>query len=51
MRTFTGRFAGALERGETNLSFHALVLISRCFGITVGDLLVGLESGDHSPSK
>jgi transcriptional regulator with XRE-family HTH domain len=28
-------FAGSLERGEKNCSFHALVLIAQCFGITV----------------
>jgi transcriptional regulator with XRE-family HTH domain len=38
-------FAGALERGEKNLSFHALVLISRCFGISLAELLADLETG------
>ena len=38
-------FAGSLERGEKNVSFHALVLISRCFGITLSELLAGLETG------
>jgi transcriptional regulator with XRE-family HTH domain len=42
-------FAGALERGEKNLSFHALVLIARCFGITASDLLSGLEEGGTQP--
>jgi transcriptional regulator with XRE-family HTH domain len=36
-------FAGALERGEKNCSFHALVLIARSFGITVSELVMGLE--------
>jgi transcriptional regulator with XRE-family HTH domain len=46
-------FAGALERGEKNLSFHALVLIGRCFGITLAELLAGLETGDsvRSPRR
>jgi transcriptional regulator with XRE-family HTH domain len=38
-------FAGSLERGEKNCSFHALVLIARSFGITVSELLAGLEPG------
>lgn len=35
-------FAGSLERGEKNVSFHGLVLIARCFGITLADLLTGV---------
>jgi transcriptional regulator with XRE-family HTH domain len=52
-------FAGALERGEKNVSFHGLALIARCFGITLSELLAGLEAGqairvrkssaDHDP--
>jgi len=38
-------FAGALERGEKNVSFHALVLIARCFGLTLTELLAGIETG------
>jgi len=38
-------FAGALERGEKNVSFHALVLIARCFGLTLAELLAGIEAG------
>ena len=38
-------FAGALERGEKNVSFHALVLIARCFGLTLAELLAGIEGG------
>jgi len=34
---------GAIERGERNLSFHNLVLISRALGITLSQLLSGLE--------
>jgi transcriptional regulator with XRE-family HTH domain len=36
-------FAGSLERGEKNCSFHALVLIARSFGVTLSELLTGLE--------
>ncbi len=36
-------FAGSLERGEKNVSFHALVLISRCLGVTLSELFEGLE--------
>ena len=39
-------FAGALERGEKNLSFHALVLIARCFGLSLSELLAGVEKGE-----
>jgi DNA-binding XRE family transcriptional regulator len=39
-------FAGALERGEKNLSFHALLLIARCFNITMAELLTGIETGE-----
>src|SRR5229473_1018476 len=34
---------GAVERGERNLSFHNLVLISKALGITLSQLLSGLE--------
>ena len=43
--------AGALERGEKNVSFHALVLISRCFGVTLSELFAGLEAGELLESK
>ena len=39
-------FAGSLERGEKNCSFHALVLIAQCFGITLSEMLAGLEAGE-----
>jgi transcriptional regulator with XRE-family HTH domain len=38
-------FAGSLERGEKNCSFHALILIARSFGVTLSELLTGLEAG------
>jgi transcriptional regulator with XRE-family HTH domain len=41
-------FAGSLERGEKNVSFHGLVLIARCFGMTLSELLAGLESGERA---
>lgn len=44
-------FAGSLERGEKNVSFHALVLIARCFGIAVSELLAGLEGGETVPAR
>jgi transcriptional regulator with XRE-family HTH domain len=34
---------GAVERGERNLSFHNLVLISKALGITISQLLSGVE--------
>jgi transcriptional regulator with XRE-family HTH domain len=44
-------FAGSLERGEKNVSFHALVLIARCFGMTLAELLAGLEAGEPARSR
>jgi transcriptional regulator with XRE-family HTH domain len=43
-------FAGSLERGEKNCSFHVLALISRCFGITMSELLEGVEAPQSIPS-
>ena len=39
-------FAGSLERGEKNVSFHGLVLIARCFAMPLSELLAGLEAGE-----
>ena len=44
-------FAGSLERGEKNVSFHALVLIARCFGLTVSELLSGIETGKSALAR
>jgi transcriptional regulator with XRE-family HTH domain len=44
-------FAGSLERGEKNCSFHALALISQCFGITIAGLLAGIEDGATQPAS
>ena len=43
-------FAGSLERGEKNVSFHALVLISHCFEIALSELFAGLEAGESVES-
>lgn len=43
-------FAGSLERGEKNCSFHALALISQCFGVTMSELLAGIEKGPPTQS-
>lgn len=37
--------------GEKNCSFHALVLIAQCFGITLSEMLAGLEAGESLESK
>jgi transcriptional regulator with XRE-family HTH domain len=42
-------FAGSLERGEKNCSFHALILIARCLDMTVADMLVDFEAGKSHP--
>src|SRR5712691_133979 len=44
-------FAGSLERGEKNCSFHALVLIAQCFGMTLSEMFAGLEAGESSASN
>jgi transcriptional regulator with XRE-family HTH domain len=41
-------FSGAVERGEKNVSFHALVMIARSFGTTLSELLHGLEVGESA---
>ena len=43
---FHRAYAGALERGEKNVSFHGLVIVARCFGISVSELLKGIENGE-----
>ena len=42
---------GALERGERNLSFHNLVLISRALGMTLSQLVSGVEKRAQSLSR
>jgi transcriptional regulator with XRE-family HTH domain len=52
-------FMGTIERGETNLSFSNLVKVSQGLGITLSELLSGLEkraaqpthSASHRPKK
>ncbi len=41
---------GAVERGESNLSFHNLVLISKALGITLSKLLSGVERSAAIPA-
>jgi transcriptional regulator with XRE-family HTH domain len=41
-------FVGAIERGESNLSFSNLVRISKALGITLSQLLSGLEKKAES---
>ena len=40
-----------MERGERNLSFHNLVLISKALGITLSQLLSGLEKRAETLTK
>jgi transcriptional regulator with XRE-family HTH domain len=42
---------GAVERGERNLSFHNLVLISNALGITLSRLVSGLEKSAAQPIR
>ena len=41
-------YAGQIERGEKNLSFGNLLKISSALGVTVSELLSGLENGGTS---
>lgn len=36
-------FIGTIERGESNLSFHNLVRIATALGVTLSQLLSGIE--------
>jgi transcriptional regulator with XRE-family HTH domain len=36
-------FAGTLERGENNVSLDSLVKVARCLGVTLSELLKGVE--------
>jgi transcriptional regulator with XRE-family HTH domain len=44
-------FAGSLERGEKNVSLHALALIVRCFDMTLAELFAGLDAGERPVPK
>ena len=43
-------FMGTIERGETNLSFLNLVKVSEGLGITLSELLSGLEKRAAQPA-
>ena len=38
-------YVGQIERGEKNISFGNLLKVSRVLGVTLSDLLSGLEAG------
>ena len=44
-------FVGTIERGESNLSFHNLARISKALGITLAQLLSGVEKRAEALSK
>ena len=44
-------FMGTIERGESNLSFSNLVKVSQGLGITLSQLLSGIEKGVSETSK
>jgi transcriptional regulator with XRE-family HTH domain len=44
-------FMGAIERGETNLSFQNLVKVSTALEITLSQLLSGVEKKAKAPLK
>ena len=44
-------YVGHLERGEKNVSFSSLVRVAETFGITLAELLTGVEEGVHRPAE
>jgi transcriptional regulator with XRE-family HTH domain len=44
-------FMGTIERGESNLSFQNLVKISAALGITLSDLMAGVEEKAQTLAK
>jgi transcriptional regulator with XRE-family HTH domain len=44
-------FAGTLERGENNVSFDSLVKVARCLGVTLSELLRGVEKDAAGAQK
>ena len=44
-------FVGTIERGESNLSFGNLAKISKALGITLSQLLTGIEKKAEAISK
>jgi transcriptional regulator with XRE-family HTH domain len=44
-------FEGSLERGEKNISFHALVLIARCFEMRYRNCIAGQEAGKPTRAR
>jgi len=43
-------YMGHLERGEKNLSLLSLLKVANALGVTLSDLLAGLEKGDSARS-
>jgi transcriptional regulator with XRE-family HTH domain len=41
-------YMGHLERGEKNLSFLSILRVSNALGITLSELLAGLEKGESA---
>ena len=44
-------FMGTVERGESNLSFHNLVKVATALGITVSQLVSGIEKRAEDLTK
>lgn len=42
---------GSVERGERNLTLKSLLTISKCLGITLSELLLGLEKKVGAPAR
>ena len=41
-------YMGHLERGEKNLSFLSILRVANALGVTLSELLAGLEKGDSA---
>ncbi len=48
---FHRTYIGQIERGEKNISFSNLAKISSVLGVTLSEMLAGLEAGDKPIAK
>lgn len=44
-------YMGSVERGERNLTLRSLVTISKCLGITLSELVLGLERKEGTSAR
>lgn len=44
-------YMGSVERGERNLTLRSLLTISKCLGITLSELVLGLERKEGASAR